>query len=214
MTICIKHHPWNLFRIACLLAGLALLSGCATLNEDECKSADWRLIGFEDGAAGRPTAYLGKHREACAEYKITPNMDAYMRGHTEGLSQFCVPEKAYQLGISGRTYPTICPTELDGILSPAYNDGKAIYEVRSRIRQLQRLLTANRTELENIHESQALLQEEMIRHKTSKHRKLELLRDARDLGIQEARIVEENIRIGMELDSLNLELVQLQNGRR
>jgi hypothetical protein len=50
MTETCKHNP--LFTAA-ILAILTLLQGCATLGKDECKLADWRLIGYQDGVAGK-----------------------------------------------------------------------------------------------------------------------------------------------------------------
>lgn len=40
--------------VPALFASL-LLGGCAsnTLSKDECRSVDWRTIGYEDGVAGR-----------------------------------------------------------------------------------------------------------------------------------------------------------------
>ena len=35
---------------------LILLSGCATMNRSECQTADWRMIGLEDGSQGRALA--------------------------------------------------------------------------------------------------------------------------------------------------------------
>ena len=42
---------------------LALLQGCATLDKDECMLADWRLIGYEDGVAGKSAAAVGEYRK-------------------------------------------------------------------------------------------------------------------------------------------------------
>jgi hypothetical protein len=32
---------------------LLMAAGCATLDKDECRTADWYAIGQEDGARGR-----------------------------------------------------------------------------------------------------------------------------------------------------------------
>ena len=43
-------------RSTSILASLITLalSGCATMNEQQCLVSDWRSVGFEDGARGRP----------------------------------------------------------------------------------------------------------------------------------------------------------------
>ena len=50
---------------------------CATLNKDECLTADWYQIGYEDGAKGYPLSRIGKHRKACAKHGVTPDMPPY-----------------------------------------------------------------------------------------------------------------------------------------
>jgi hypothetical protein len=57
----------KLWMIAFLIG---IIQGCATLSESECEAADWRIIGLEDGAAGKPISQIGKHRKACAEYGV------------------------------------------------------------------------------------------------------------------------------------------------
>ncbi len=94
---------------ACLLTGVLALSGCSSLNEKECQAADWRMIGYEDGALGRSTMQLKEHREACAKHGITPDLDTYRMGHEAGLVEYCHPLKAYQLGRGGKAYPRLCP---------------------------------------------------------------------------------------------------------
>ena len=64
-----------------ILFALIQMSGCATLNESECQSANWEIIGLEDGSKGRNTSYIGEHREACSEYRIAPDLTSYIKGH-------------------------------------------------------------------------------------------------------------------------------------
>ncbi len=66
---------------------MLLVTGCATMDKSECEQADWRIIGLEDGAEGRPVSYIGRHRKACAEYGIKPNLALY------GSLPIMVPDK-------------------------------------------------------------------------------------------------------------------------
>lgn len=95
-----------------LVAGY-LVGGCASLNESECRSADWRTIGYEDGALGESAARIGKHRQACASHGIAPNLAAYQQGREEGLRQFCRPQNGFRLGEQGVPYRGICPHTLN-----------------------------------------------------------------------------------------------------
>ena len=78
--------------VSSLLVGL-LLSGCATLDKDECAAADWYAIGLEDGARGRAVERLGDHRRACAKHKVVPDPARYVAGRNEGLKSFDEVEK-------------------------------------------------------------------------------------------------------------------------
>src|SRR3990167_8939124 len=89
-------------RIALLLFSL-LLAGCAGgMSKKECLYADWRAIGYEDGAQGRDASAIGSRRVACADKaKVTPDMEAYLSGREKGLDQFCRPANGFDYGSRG-----------------------------------------------------------------------------------------------------------------
>jgi len=134
----------NNFRPALYLLAAALVSGCATLNKSECREADWQTIGLEDGAKGHPLTYIGKHRKACAEYGVTPDLDQYRLGHTAGLTQFCTPANGFKQGRSGRSYNDVCPTELEGRFLAGYDSGRELHDLKAEIdRMLREARTAD-----------------------------------------------------------------------
>ena len=51
-----------------------VLSGCAIQGINECHYADWRTIGYEDGAHGINASRINKHRNACAKHGIAPDL--------------------------------------------------------------------------------------------------------------------------------------------
>ena len=134
---------------AAMLAVLTLLQGCATLDRDECKLADWRLIGYQDGVAGKSAARVGEYREDCAKHAVVPDLDAYRAGRQEGLQQYCTASNGYRLGNAGRGFAAVCPTALEGDFREAYNAGRKLYLARSavnkthsRIKQRKQTLTS------------------------------------------------------------------------
>ena len=42
------------------------LSNCANMNESDCLTADWQLIGFEDGSFGKNESHISQHRQECS----------------------------------------------------------------------------------------------------------------------------------------------------
>ena len=60
----------NTLRTGLLLLVAMSFAACASMSEDECRTADWRTIGYEDGAAGASATALGHRREACADIPL------------------------------------------------------------------------------------------------------------------------------------------------
>ena len=110
-----------------------LAAGCASMTPEECLHADWRVVGYEDGAAGRGAATLGNHREACAKVGVTPDFAAYQAGRREGVRQFCHPANAYRLGRGGYTYTGICPADLEPGFLDALDEGLFVYGLETAV---------------------------------------------------------------------------------
>src|SRR3546814_10469398 len=84
---------------AIVIAGLALLqAGCATMNQDECLSGDWGLVGYQDGTNGYPLSYMDKHAKACAAYGVRPDAATYMAARERGLFEYCTPPRGFREG--------------------------------------------------------------------------------------------------------------------
>jgi len=130
--------------------GLAFLSGCATLNKSECLTADWQIIGLEDGANGRATSYIGNHRSACAEYGVRPDLNAYLAGHKRGVLQYCTFQTGYNLGERGSGYNKVCPENQFREFSSGYQKGRKAYVLLSEVRELKSQYNAFINRLEDI----------------------------------------------------------------
>ena len=143
-----------------LLAGVFCQS-CATLSKEECHSADWQMIGFEDGSQGHHSQRIGAHREACAEHGVTPNMEHYLLGHKKGLGNYCNFRNGLLLGERGGSYNGVCPAPLDQEFRKGYRDGKALYAMQE---ELQAIENDYQTTLQEINEMETELgqKKEMI----------------------------------------------------
>jgi len=126
------------------------LGGCAGMDAAECRTADWRAIGYEDGAAGKEPGAFGERRKACAEAGVTANFDAYMAGRTEGLAYFCRPHNAYELGTRGYRYTGICPAALEEGFLVAYADGHGLYARRAELNRIGYRLDRSRKRAKEI----------------------------------------------------------------
>ena len=117
------------------------------MSKDECRTVDWRTIGYEDGVAGRSGEQIGLHRKACAEYGVTPDLNAYRAGRAEGLREFCYPHNGYRAGVTGAAYYDGCPAELAPAFEEAYEAGRQLYIREDRVWQADEQLAHDRREI-------------------------------------------------------------------
>ena len=149
-------------RLFTLLALLAWLPGCATLNKEECLVADWRLIGYQDGAAGKTVTVLDEYREDCAEYAVVPDLDRYQAGRAQGLQEYCKADNGYRQGESGRGYSGVCPADLEEGFRAAYHKGREIYLARSAVQQTHAQIRQRRQALQDLKEDKRVKLSELI----------------------------------------------------
>ncbi|NRA17251.1 MAG: DUF2799 domain-containing protein [Oceanospirillaceae bacterium] len=114
------------------------LTGCASMNQFECISADWSKVGYENALSGKKGNYVAKHTEACAEYAITPQFSEYRRGWDQGIKKFCTAQFAWDYASDGRYYHDSCSAETEAVFIPAYKLAK---KVREKERDIVRLNT-------------------------------------------------------------------------
>ncbi|MHA3914139.1 DUF2799 domain-containing protein [Halovulum sp. GXIMD14793] len=126
-----------MLRMTIMLFGLAVLGGCASLTEGECRAGDWRGIGFEDGVKGRGPERLAQHREACAGIGITPDQSAWLAGRQEGLRYYCQPQNAYRVGRDGDNLTSYCSAGELTRMRPAWEHGRMYHEITEDIEDLE-----------------------------------------------------------------------------
>lgn len=119
-----------------LMMALVLLSGCASLSKEECKNADWFLIGFGDGSIGRPVNTVDDHRKACAKINVTPDLTSYERGHRKGLTDYCTAENGFVLGNGGGQYNEVCTRTNENSFLDGYHAGKDRFKLRATLDEL------------------------------------------------------------------------------
>jgi len=118
------------FRACLLLCGAALLAGCNTLSEKECRSADWVRIGQQDGANGYTPARLDDHAKACGEIGVVPDGRAYARGREQGLVNYCQPMVGRTKGAEGAGYHGVCTGAAETAFMRGYTVGKQIHDLK------------------------------------------------------------------------------------
>lgn len=132
--------------------GVLALAGCETppaMTAAECASADWRVLGFTDGAEGQAGERLAERTQICANAGYTLDQAAYDDGYQNGLRRFCQPERGFDLGERGETLGVSCPEDLSARFAAAYRDGREIYTARSAFESAESQVQSLESEREN-----------------------------------------------------------------
>lgn len=190
-------------RVACITVAL-ILCGCAGISEEQCLSMDWRTVGFEDGANGRPVQNISSYRQACGEYGVTADLDAYRSGHAEGVDGYCRPGRGFEEGHRGARYQGVCPADIEADFLAAFNSGRRLYELETTLTQIERQIAADHTEQENIKRRLTAIGIAMVTDGTSAEERLKLVAESAELGKRHGQLSTE-IEV-LELDRVASEI--------
>lgn len=119
-------------------AMLAFLGACASLTQDQCLSANWESIGYNDGARGRLESYVTRHYDACGKVGITPDAQAWQTGRTQGLPLYCTPSNAYNVGRAGNDLSPVCPAIQQRSLYQSWDWGQEYHLITEQVSDLER----------------------------------------------------------------------------
>ena len=189
----------------------SLAAGCASMDEDECRVADWYAIGYEDGVRGVAASHLGERREACAEYGITPEFADYKQGRDEGLREYCTPASGYRLGRNGKSFSAVCPPELQADFRDAFKSGREIYQAATVVKSTQSKLRRKKKELEKIRSSLTSKTSQIVAPSTETERRIELLVEIHDLTSRKERVEKDIRRLSADLDRHREKLAALEH---
>ncbi|WP_319558315.1 DUF2799 domain-containing protein [Thiomicrorhabdus sp.] len=129
------------------LLGASILSGCATLSEEECRVANWYEVGYSDAANGYSSQRIADHREACAPVGVRVDFNAYLSGYQQGLQSYCTRQTGFKLGKNGSAFPSQCGGINTEEVEFGYARGSEIYAL---LDYRQNLLDLRREKLEQL----------------------------------------------------------------
>ncbi len=98
----------RLARTCATAVATLLFTGCTSLYQVDCGSADWFNVGFNDGTNGMQPSRLAEHKMACEKSNNLFDTDSYRLGHENGLERYCTTESGLVAGLSGRAYRGVC----------------------------------------------------------------------------------------------------------
>ena len=67
---------------------LLLLTGCAGMNESQCRNADWYKLGRNDAEIYGLRSQLDQYTKQCAPHGVKPDAPAYQLGWDDGDMEY------------------------------------------------------------------------------------------------------------------------------
>lgn len=129
-----------------LLGSVLMLNGCAIMSKSECMSANWGLIGQNDGFNGNGS-FMQKRAQACMKHNTILDNDAYARGYKKGLKNYCNPQTIFDYALQGKGTYQSCPMEMQNNLRPYYNAANNYYAANSKLKSLEDTIATAKTKM-------------------------------------------------------------------
>jgi hypothetical protein len=170
------------FHAVMLIGAIAVLGGCSSMSEKECLATDWRTVGYEDGVAGRSGDRIGRYREQCSEHGVAPSLSEYQAGREQGLREFCRPANGFRVGARGVSYNGVCPADTDDAFLDAYQSGRQLYSLRSRVDSTANAIRSARAEMERLDQDLITVGAQIIDSSTSTERRAQLVLDSKHMA--------------------------------
>ena len=198
------------FKVIGAALATLIMSGCASMSSDECMTADWTAIGYEDGSRGYTTDQFSKHRKACADHGVTPSFTDYQAGRERGLEEFCQPGRGFNVGASGGRYYGVCSVNLEPDFLDAYNAGRHLYTLESNVRNASSSISSKENELKQIDEDIRKKEAALIASETTIEDRVLLLADLKRLSERTGELANEIEHLYEERARHRLELENYQ----
>ncbi len=171
-----------------LIALAVILSGCATMNADQCAMSDWHAVGYEDGSRGATSDRFGQYRKACAKHSVAPDFQAYQVGRKEGLVEYCRPSRGFNLGASGGRYNGVCDVALEEEFLDAYRVGSQLYTLRSNVNRVNSAISSREQRIAENVETIAAKQATLIAAETTVEDRVLILADLKRLSEEQGEL--------------------------
>ncbi len=85
------------------LGAILALTACTATTEQLAEQGNWQQIGYQDGIAGH-----SQRTQSNLQALGNVNQADYAQGYLEGVNEYCNPQFAYQIGLSGQYYEGVC----------------------------------------------------------------------------------------------------------
>lgn len=136
-----------------MAAVLMSLASCNSMSKEECRVADWNVVGDTDGAAGHnPQTRFADHVKSCSKSGATPDQTRWYAGYQVGIARYCTPLSGASSGEAGRAYHNVCSPGTEPGFMRGYGLGKRVHDLRSRVSSLESSIRYKDTEVDDLYD--------------------------------------------------------------
>lgn len=189
----------SLFVLAALLVMFGGCAGRSSVSENQCAAGDWQTIGYRDGVNGHRSSRLLDHQDACMKHDVMPDRAEYMVGWDQGIREYCEPTNGFRVGERGWDHNNVCPAELRASFETAYSEGRALYQARAEVANLEWELDQNRTRLSSVKSEIVSVAAAQLNAELTPTERI-------DLATRLQRLYEEKERLNAEIPDLEADL--------
>jgi hypothetical protein len=115
------------------------LSACShtplSQTQSLCQSTDWFEKGRQDGASGN-LPQTSTHQNRCNEYFNEDSQALYLNGFNGGLTEYCSPENAFQIGQMGGSAENQCPLLMKDAFKVGFEKGVESRKLKAKNQEL------------------------------------------------------------------------------
>lgn len=193
-------------RLLALLCGGLALTGCASMNESECLTADWNGVGYQDGAKGQSSDGIARYRKSCAKHGVSPDLQAYLTGWEDGVIRFCTPQNGFDAGSRGQRYQGVCPADIEPDFLLAFSDGSHLYKLTSAVHTISSDISRDERHLQRVEEDIARKEAKLISSEGEIADRVQLLADIKRLAEERGELRRAVVNSEYELGRAEVEL--------
>ncbi|MEQ8747907.1 DUF2799 domain-containing protein [Pyruvatibacter sp.] len=194
------------FAVMAVSLGAFALSACATLTAEQCTTANWQQLGYQDAVSGHTPDRLAQHFDACTEHGITPDQTLYEMGHSEGARVYCDPENAFRLGVAGTAPAPICPADMAVIFNDNHAAGFGLFERRRAVNESRNAMVRAERAIEDLERYSADLENELAFQNPTPERRNTIVIELEDNRTERRRIRDDLRRFRSDLRTHEREL--------
>nr|BDT29174.1 DUF2799 domain-containing protein [Bacteriovorax sp. HI3] len=143
-----------------LFISLSALYSCSTISKKDCFK-DMKELGLLQGRQGSPVKYTDDLRNVCMGRNPSIDLEAYEKGFYQGWMEYCLPNRAFEMGKRSDRYFSFCPAERESMFREKYLIGKHVFELKDeeeelkeRLEELKPTITTNSADSDEYHKIQ------------------------------------------------------------